>query len=216
MEAVMTAPLLLESAPPADLPADGGEPDAVLVARCQAGQTAPFEKLVTRYRGRIYAMILNLTGNDADAWDLSQEAFLKAWRALPKFEARSQFYTWLYRIAHNVTYDWLRKRKIQGDEFDDNIATRAPAAGAATVPHGDRRPDQNMTGRETAERIQQALQELSPEHRAVILLREVEGMAYEDIAESVGCSMGTVMSRLFYARKRLQELLRDVYEGRES
>ena len=90
--------------------AENGPPDDALVVRCQAGDTGAFDELVTRYRGRVYAMIYNMVKSEADAWDLSQEAFIKAWKALPKFEARSSFYTWLYRIAHNVTYDWMRKR----------------------------------------------------------------------------------------------------------
>lgn len=192
---------------------ESGEPDdAELVTRCQAGQSKAFESLVVRYRGRVYALIVNMTGNDSDAWDLSQEVFLKAWRALPKFEARSQFFTWLYRITHNVTYDWLRKRKIgNGTEFDDALG-QTPAAGAVTVPRQEVQPDHRLRNKEVGARIAEALKELSPEHRAVMLLKEVDGLSYQEIAETVGCTMGTVMSRLFYARKRLQTLLRDVYE----
>ncbi len=187
--------------------------DSIMVVRAQQGSMAAFETLVNRYRGKIYAMILNMTGNDADAWDLSQEAFIKAWRALPRFEARAQFFTWLYRIAHNVTYDWLRKRRIQpGTEFDDALQS-APAAGAVTVPRGHAPPDQALHHREMGVRIQEALADLSPEHRSVILLKEVEGLSYQEIADSTGCSIGTVMSRLFYARKRLQSLLQDVYQS---
>lgn len=190
-----------------------GPSDAELVRRCQRGETRAFEELVVRYRGKVYAMIVNMTGNDADAWDLSQEVFLKAWRALAKFEARSQFYTWLYRIAHNVTYDWMRKRKIEtGTEFDDETGNQV-AAGAVTVPRQAAEPDRRLSSKETGLRIQQALKELSPEHRAVILMKEVDGLSYQEIAEAAGCSLGTVMSRLFYARKRLQSLLRDVYDG---
>jgi RNA polymerase sigma-70 factor, ECF subfamily len=217
MEAVLTGPLFLEPVPlpataeAAAAPADGEPEDAELVRRCQAGRQEAFEPLVVRYRGRIYAMILNMTGNDADAWDLSQDVFLKAWKALPRFEARSQFYTWLYRIAHNVTYDWLRKRKIGGAEFDDALG-QVPAAGAVTVPQGAQAPDDRLRNKEVGARIAEALKDLSPEHRAVVLLKEVDGLSYQEIADSVGCTLGTVMSRLFYARKRLQTLLRDLYE----
>ena len=218
MEAVLSGPMFLETgvsaAPvPAAPPHTNGEPDdAELVLRCQAGRHDAYETLVVRYRGRIYAMIVNMTGNDADAWDLSQDVFLKAWKALPRFEARSQFYTWLYRIAHNVTYDWLRKRKIgPGMEFDDALG-QTPAAGAMTVPLREVSPDARLGNKETGARIAEALKELSPEHRAVMLLKEVDGLSYQEIADTVGCTIGTVMSRLFYARKRLQTLLRDVYE----
>lgn len=218
MEAVLSGPVYAEAVSglipaPAAVRHDDGEPeDAELVIRCQAGVSAAFETLVGRYRGRVYAMILNMTGNDADAWDLSQEVFVKAWKALPRFEARSAFFTWLYRITHNVTYDWLRKRKISpGMEFDDALG-QTPAAGAVTVPRGEVQPDARLRNKETGVRIAEALEELSPEHRAVVLLKEVEGLSYQEIADTVGCTLGTVMSRLFYARKRLQVLLQDVYD----
>lgn len=190
--------------------------DSVLVLRCQSGDHRAFEPLVTRYRGKIYAMIMNMTGSDADAWDLAQEVFLKAWRALPKFEARSSFYTWIYRITHNVTYDWLRKKKIQpGMEFDDTLATPDIAAGAMTVPHADRSPDTNLANSELGKTIQIALDQLSPEHRSIILLKEVDGLSYQEIADTLAITLGTVMSRLFYARKKLQTLLQEISPGRE-
>ncbi|MFO1483959.1 MAG: sigma-70 family RNA polymerase sigma factor [Verrucomicrobiaceae bacterium] len=199
---------------PAAAATDLGEvPDIDLVKRSQAGDTRAFDALVTKYRGRIYAMTYHLIQNEAEAWDLAQEAFIKAWRALPSFKLDAAFYTWLYRIAHNVTYDWLRKKKIQGDgEFDDERTEHRAAAGAETSPKGEAAPDMAMRNAELGQRIQAAIARLSPEHRQVIILREVEGLAYEEIAAMVPCSLGTVMSRLFYARKKLQELLKDVYE----
>ena len=148
VEAVFSGSLtVIEALPVAVNPGAGEVPDAELVTRCQNGSTEAFETLVTRYRGRIYAMTLNMTGNDADAWDLSQEVFIKAWRSLPKFEARSQFFTWIYRITHNVVIDWVRKRKIQGGtEFNDELGT-VPAAGAVTTPHGTLEPDRAMAQR---------------------------------------------------------------------
>jgi|JI7StandDraft_1071085.scaffolds.fasta_scaffold131413_2 RNA polymerase sigma-70 factor (ECF subfamily) len=215
VEAVLTGSLPLSEAPPAVHSGTAGEvSDAELVIKAQSGSTASFETLVTRYRGRIYAMALNMTGNDADAWDLSQEVFIKAWRYLPRFEARSQFFTWIYRITHNVVIDWSRKRKIQGGlEFDDAVGA-APEAGAVTVPRNAPEPDRALQNQELGTRIKAALEQLNPEHRAVILLKEVDGLSYQEIAESVGCAVGTVMSRLFNARKRLQEILRDVYDNR--
>ncbi len=188
-------------------------PDADLVASCQAGDTRAFDVLVTRYRGRVYAMIYNMVKSEADAWDLAQEAFIKAWKALPGFEARSSFYTWLYRITHNVTYDWLRKRKIQAEgEFDETVQ-QTVGPKAKTVPHREAGPDEKLAHQELRVRIEEAIDKLSPEHRAVILLKEIEGRQYNEIAEIVGISIGTVMSRLFYARKKLQSLLQDVYEA---
>jgi RNA polymerase sigma-70 factor (ECF subfamily) len=200
---------------PASTAPDSGEvPDYDLVKRCQAGDTRAFDALVTRYRGKVYAMTYHMIQNETEAWDLSQEAFIKAWRALPQFKLDSSFYTWLYRIAHNVTYDYLRKKKIQGDgEFDDSRTEHQVAAGAETVPHGEPAPDVAMKRAELGVRIRDAIAQLSPDHRQVVLLREVDGLAYEEIAEVIPCSLGTVMSRLFYARKKLQELLKDAYEN---
>jgi RNA polymerase sigma-70 factor (ECF subfamily) len=188
--------------------------DSVLVARCQAGDQSAFEPIVNRYRGKIYAMIVNMIGNDADAWDLAQETFLKAWRALPKFENRASFFTWLYRIAHNVTYDWLRKKKIQAEgEFDDSEGRPAIAPGSQTTPHSEFAPDVQIENRELGRTISEALKQLTPEHRSVILLKEIDGLSYQEIADALGISIGTVMSRLFYARKKLQGLLKDVYHA---
>ena len=190
-----------------------GPPDDELVVRCQAGDTGAFDELVTRYRGKVYAMIYNMVKSEADAWDLSQEAFIKAWKALPKFEARSSFYTWLYRISHNVTYDWMRKRKVQAEgEFDETVQQSIDPK-AKTVPFKESRPDEKLEQREIRVRIEEAIEKLSPDHRAVILLKEVDGRQYNEIAEIIGISIGTVMSRLFYARKKLQSLLKDVYES---
>lgn len=188
-------------------------PDSDLVIRSQAGDMGAFDQLVTRYRGKVYAMIVNMIHNEADAWDLAQDTFVKAWKALPRFEARSNFYTWLYRIAHNVTYDWLRKRRVRGDgtEFDDNIRVESIEAAAPTAPRPVTRPDEDAEKSELRRRIEAAINKLSEDHRDVILLKEIDGLKYQEIADRVGCSIGTVMSRLFYARKRLQTLLKDAH-----
>jgi RNA polymerase sigma-70 factor (ECF subfamily) len=197
--------------PPADAPDDPADP--ILVARSQNGDLAAFDTLVTRHRGRVYGQILGMVRNEADAWDLAQDTFLKAWKALPRFEGQAAFSTWIYRIAHNTTLDWLRSRKIEGtSEFNEAVESHV-AAGATTTPHGEGRPDDRLAQSELGHRIHHALAAISPEHRAVILLREVEGRSYEEIAELVGCSLGTVMSRLFYARKNLQSLLADVHHS---
>lgn len=190
---------------------DGEIPDRELIERVQKGETRAFEGLVTRHRGKVYAMIRNMIKNDADAWDLSQEVFLKVWRALPKFEARAKFSTWLFRITHNVVYDWLRKRKIDSaGELDDGILKDSDiAAGSRTSPAPAERPDEALANTELGNRINAALATLSAEHRETILLREVQGFDYKEIAKVMECSLGTVMSRLYYARKKLQTLLED-------
>lgn len=188
--------------------------DAELVARCQRGDTQAFNELVTRYRGKIYAMIYNMVHNDADAWDLAQDGFLKAWKSIGKFRGQSSFYTWLYRITMNVTIDALRKKQVKsGTEFDDAIGLKDIAAGSATTPKSDALPHQKMQHAEIRARIDAAIEKLSPEHRAVILMREIDGLEYQEMADALGCSIGTVMSRLFYARKKMQGMLHDVYEN---
>lgn len=190
---------------------DEAQTDLDLVARSQGGDSRAFEDLVVRHRGRVYAMIQNMVKNDADAWDLSQEVFVKVWKALPKFEARAKFTTWLYRIVHNVVYDWMRKRKLESaGEFDDQLMKESQiAVGARTTPSQDLRPDQALRNEELRGRIEEAMAKLSPEHQEVVMLREVQGLDYKEIAEVMEISMGTVMSRLFYARKKLQGLLSD-------
>jgi RNA polymerase sigma-70 factor (ECF subfamily) len=186
-----------------------------LVKRCQAGETEAFDELVTRYRTRIFAMIYNMVHNEQDAWDLAQDSFVKAWKSIKRFRGRSSFYTWIYRIVMNVTIDWLRKKQVKGAgaEFDDSIQLKEIDPASKTVPKADPLPHERMERTEIRARIDNAIAQLSPDHRAVILMKEIESMQYHEIAETLGCSIGTVMSRLFYARKRLQNLLKDVYEN---
>lgn len=199
-----------EAAEPTGTPAD----EFQLVARCQAGDTAAFNELVTRYRQRAFAMIYNMVRNDQDAWDLAQDGFLKAWKSIGRFRGQSSFYTWLYRILMNVTIDWLRRRQIEsGTEFDDAIGLEHIEPGAATAPRAEMQPAERISDQEIRTRIDAAIARLSPEHRAAIVMREMDGLEYSEIAEQMGCSVGTVMSRLFYARKKLQTMLKDVYEN---
>lgn len=205
---------------PGDATAGGGAPDGepeadgVLVKRSQEGDYRAFDALVTKHRGRVYAMIQNMVKNEADSWDLAQEVFVKVWKALPKFEARARFSTWLYRITHNVVYDWMRRRKMAvAGELDDGLLDREQiAAGALATPAREARPDEALSQGELRNEIEVALARLSPEHREAILLREVQGLEYKEIAEVMDCSIGTVMSRLFYARKKLQTLLTKTHE----
>ena len=185
-----------------------------LVKRCQAGDSEAFDELVTRYRTRVFGMIHNMVHSEQDAWDLAQDSFLKAWKSIGRFRGQSSFYTWIYRIVMNVTIDWLRKKHVKGAgaEFDDAIELREIDPASKTVPKTEALPYETMEREEIRGRIDKAIAQLSPEQRAVILMKEIEGMQYHEIAEALGCSIGTVMSRLFYARKKLQNLLRDVYE----
>ena len=161
-------------------------------------------------------MIRNMIHQEADAWDISQEVFIKAWHALPKFEAKARFSTWLYRIAHNAVYDWSRKRKIESaGELNDEIFERERIDSASfTTPSGGESPADSMAYGEFRVKILAALGKLSPEHREVVLLKDVQGLSYKEIAEAMSSTLGTVMSRLFYARQKLQALLKDEYQSR--
>ncbi|PYI73782.1 MAG: RNA polymerase subunit sigma [Verrucomicrobia bacterium] len=196
-------------------PAQADVSELDLVRRCQAGDTEAFDELVTRYRTRVFGMIYNMDHSEQDAWDLAQDSFLKAWKSIKRFRGRSSFYTWIYRIVMNVTIDWLRKKQIKGagTEFDDAIQLRQVDPASKTVPKTEALPYETMERDEIRVRIDKAIAQLSSEQRAVILMKEIEDMQYHEIAEALGCSIGTVMSRLFYARKKLQTLLRDVYEN---
>ncbi len=196
-------------------PPEGEVSELDLVKRCQEGDTEAFDQLVVRYRTRVFGMIYNMVHSEQDAWDLAQDSFLKAWKSIGRFRSQSSFYTWIYRIVMNVTIDWLRKKHVKGSgaEFDDAVQLKEIDPASRTVPHADALPHERMQHVEIRGRIDAAIAQLSPEHRAVILMKEMEDMQYHEIAEALGCSIGTVMSRLFYARKKLQNLLRDVYEN---
>ena len=196
-------------------PAEADVSELDLVKQSQAGNTEAFDQLVSRYRTRVFGMIYNMVHNEQDAWDLAQDSFVKAWKSIERFRGQSSFYTWIYRIIMNVTIDWLRKKQVKGAgvEFDDAIQLKEINPASRTVPKADPLPHERMEQREIRQRIDAAIAQLTPEHRAVILMKEIEDMQYHEIAESLECSIGTVMSRLFYARKKLQNLLRDVYEN---
>jgi RNA polymerase sigma-70 factor (ECF subfamily) len=172
-----------------------------LIRRSQAGDTESFGELVTKYRTKIFTMIFRMVRNEHDAWDLVQEAFLKAWQSIHRFEGRSSFYTWLYSLAMNLTIASLqRKRQREDVELNDAIPSSLPGPGL----------DCQRT--EIREWVNAAIAKLSPEHRAVVVLKELEDLQYHEIAEVLNLSIGTVMSRLFYARKHLQSFLRPIYD----
>jgi len=190
--------------------------DAVLVSRSQAGDMKAYDTLVIRHRNRIFAMIRNMTHHEADAWDLTQDVFIKAWNALANFEAKAKFSTWLYRIAHNVVYDWNRRKKhdMAGELNEEIFENNRIDPSAIAIPHAGGSPDEQMAMGELKTKIEAALAKISPEHREIVILKDVQGLAYKEIADVMGCTIGTVMSRLFYARQKLQALLRDEYESR--
>ncbi len=198
---------------PAEEQPDGEvESDLPLIKAARAGDREAFSELVNRHRTRVHAVILNMVRNEADAWDLCQEVFIKAWQALDRFEGRSAFFTWLYRIAHNLTCDWLRRRKNRtSGGFDETWQAGDIAAGADVAPSPADAPDEGLHRADLRQALEQALDRISPDHRQAILLKEVQGLKYREIAEVMNCSIGTVMSRLFHARKNLQELLAETH-----
>ncbi len=189
---------------------DSAPDDRTLVERCQAGQLEAFEVLVGRYRQRVYSLAYSMVRNEQDATDLSQETFVKAWQAIRGFKKNASFYTWLYRITTNLCIDFVRKRDRRPNvALEDGVEPEAHA-NVEVAPSNRPSPTEEVRRKELREQIDAALAELSPEHRAVIQLREFEGLEYAEIAKAVGCQIGTVMSRLHYARKHLQKLLKEV------
>jgi RNA polymerase sigma-70 factor (ECF subfamily) len=181
------------------------EDDRDAVRRVQAGDTEAFEPLVEKYKRKVFRLAYQVLRDQEEALDVAQEAFVKAFRALPAFKGDSAFYTWLFRITMNVALDRKRQR-----------ATRAKSLGTDDVPpeewertatSTDPDPEDVASGVERRERIRKGLDSLSEHHRTIIILSDIEGLQYREIAEVLGIPMGTVMSRLHHARKRLREVL---------
>jgi RNA polymerase sigma-70 factor, ECF subfamily len=184
--------------------------DCTLVERCQAGELTAYELLVGRYRQRVYSLAYGMLRNEQDAVDLSQETFVKAWQAIRGFRKNASFYTWLYRITTNLCIDFVRKRDRRPTVPFEEAVDPDSDVDVEIAPSSQPSPSEEVRRKELREQIDAALQELSPEHRVVIQLREYEGLDYAEIAKAVGCQIGTVMSRLHYARKHLQKLLKEV------
>jgi RNA polymerase sigma-70 factor, ECF subfamily len=177
-----------------------------LIQRCLSGDTAAFEPLVERYRQRVWRLAYQLLHDREEAWDCAQEAFVRAFHSLSSFRGQSAFYTWLFRITVNVATDRQRSRGAQARAFG---AERVPEEEwKRTIPDVGSRPDQSAVQSEQRERIRRALDALPPKARTIIMLSDVEGLSYREIADVLGCPIGTVMSRLHNARKRMKALLR--------
>lgn len=181
--------------------------DTELVAKASAGDKEAYRSLVEKYQQRVFAIAFDVVRSREDAEDIAQETFVKAYLSLPDFKGESSFYTWLYRIAYNMAIDFKRRVIRRGGapvEFDE-ARVDAVAEGGGAVQNRFGSPQELMLRKEESQQIQKVLAEISPEHRTVITLREIEGLSYEEIADVVGVSKGTVMSRLHYARKHLQQ-----------
>ena len=185
--------------------------DHELVDLARDGDQGAFSELVRRNHERIFQMVYALVGNREDADDLSQEVFLKAYRSLHRFQGQSKFYTWVYRIGVNCCLDWMKVQKRRKNvsrikEWWD----RCEESEALFIQ--PERPDVGVTRREFHETLEAALAMLMPDYRTALVMRELNGLSYEEIATSLGCSVGTVKSRLFRARSQLKETLAPVYQ----
>jgi RNA polymerase sigma-70 factor (ECF subfamily) len=174
--------------------------DAALVSRAQTGEFRAFEELVRRYRNDVFALAYHFLRNREEAWDTSQEVFIKAHRSLKRFRGDASFKTWLMRITANQCKDYLKKRKLSTVSYNDALEaenTASPVLG----------PAHSAEANELGEAIMKSLDNLSFKHRTAFVLREFEGLTYEDMARVMECNVGTVMSRLHHARKKLQSSL---------
>ncbi|HOO76501.1 MAG TPA: sigma-70 family RNA polymerase sigma factor [bacterium] len=177
------------------------ESDAEVIAACLGGEVDRYRVLVSRYKGRVYGMVYGIVFDHGHAEDIVQEAFIRAFRSLGGFRKQSGFYTWIYRIARNLAIDSLRRRRPEFS-LEENLEIFSSAAGGGLGPAG-----REAEREELHEQVRKAMTLLKPEHREILFLREWEGMSYREISENMHCSLGTVMSRLHYARRRLSELL---------
>lgn len=178
--------------------------DIEVVKRVQAGDVAAFDVLIRKYRERVFGVVYNLTSNREDTADLVQDAFIKAFQSINRFQGQSSFFTWLYKIAVNTTLSYLRKNrlrtffsleKVQEDGTSSEILNQLTDTTGA---------DRDAYLRELQEKLNEAMQKLSIKHRTVITLFEIDGLSHAEIAEVMDCSEGTVRSRLHYAKQFLQ------------
>ena len=187
------------------------EQDRVLIERAKTGDARAFRELVDRHQRRAFAIAVGLLRDEQDAREVVQEAFLRVYRGLSTFHGGSSFFTWLYRIVTNLSIDLIRKPARREAELDEarEIRDEAHIPLLARIDGAD--PADVVRRGEIAARIREALDALPSYHRGVILMREIEGMSYEEMAEAMGVSKGTIMSRLFHARQKLQRALADCY-----
>lgn len=173
--------------------------DGELVRKCQAGDVSAFQELTSRYHQKVFAVIMGLLRNRDDALEVAQETFFRAYRKIGSFQGGSSFYTWIYRIAVNLAIDAQRRQKRNPLEFRESMDHVLESQEELA-----RDPFADVHDKELREQLIRAINDLTPEHKAVIVLRTIEGLSYKDIGKIIGCSEGTVMSRLHYARKKLQ------------
>ncbi len=179
--------------------------DSVIVKQVQAGDVAAFDRLILKYRERLYGVIYHMTSNREDASDLTQDAFIKAFQAINRFQGQSSFFTWLYRIAINATLSHLRKNRFKSFLSLDTVNSEEPVSQELISALTDKTgADRDAFVHELQEKLNEAMQKLSIKHRTVITLFEIDGLSHQEIADVMDCSVGTVRSRLHYAKQLLQ------------
>ena len=183
--------------------------DLVIVRKVQDGDVDAFDALILKYRERVYSVIYNLTSNREDASDLTQETFIKAFQSINRFKGKSSFFTWLYRIALNTSLTYLRKNKLRRFFSFEKMVDEAHTDGYIENMTAVSDSDKAALMSELQEKLNDAFQKLSVKHRTVITLFEIDGLSHKEIAEIVGASVGTVRSRLHYAKQFLQGELKD-------
>ncbi len=187
--------------------------DEQLVAWAKDGDSEAFEELIHRHRDKIYARAMIMMRNEGDALDLSQEAWVKSWQRLRQFQGESTFLTWMTRIIINLCLDQLRRQKRMRAESIEELQEEVGGV-ERLMPVEDAKPTEGLESEEIRRRIDEALGKLTDAHRTVLVMHEFEGLEYKEIAKRVGISIGTVMSRLFYARRRLATLLQSLKRER--
>ena len=178
--------------------------DWAVVRKVQAGDVAAFDQLIVKYRARVYSVVYNLCGNREDGADLAQTTFIKAFQSINRFQGQSSFFTWLYRIAVNATLTHLRKNRLRTFFSFEKITAEDRASEVIDALTDKSGADRELFVKELQEKLNEALQKLSIKHRMVITLFEIDGLSHNEIAEIMGCSVGTVRSRLHYAKQLLQ------------
>lgn len=183
--------------------------DRELVKRAQAGDYSAFDSLVHKYQERVYSTLYHMTSNHEDANDLTQEAFIKAYKAIHSFKGDSSFFTWIYRIAVNKTINFLKTRKNKIHLSLNDLDFNAEHDPDIVALISDKTPRRDLGLSELQEKLNEAMQKLSDVHRLVVTLHDVQGLSHEEISKIMDCNTGTVRSRLFYARQQLQGYLTD-------
>lgn len=183
--------------------------ELALIRRAQDGDLAAYDELVRRHQERIYATIYHMTSNHEDANDLAQETFIKAFRAINSFKGDSSFFTWAYRIAVNRTINFLKQRKNRAAMSLNDLDFNAEHDPDLVALISEKNPRRDVALSELQEKLNEALQKLSDVHRLVVTLHDIQGLPHDEIAQIMDCNVGTVRSRLFYARQQLQAWLSD-------